>query len=224
VDQTALIVGGGAKIPIGARFVLTGAARNYLAAAGGRTQDVRDASQLRSNWQYSLGLSFGIGGRGNRRRAVASARRDTVFVERRGGRVVEVDEGRLVRDGESVPAAERVTVVERYAVTARGDTLRGAGVDSALTADRTTRLVEVRRVDDRPTASVREPTATPPTAPSRCRCPPRARSSSATARSARRRRPSCRATRCRARGSCRRPARPPRCARSSASTASAAGG
>jgi hypothetical protein len=46
---------------------------------------VRDASQLRSNWQYSLGLSFGIGGRGNRRRAVASARRDTVFVERRGG-------------------------------------------------------------------------------------------------------------------------------------------
>lgn len=154
-DQTALVLGGGVKIPVGARFVLTAAARDYLAAVGGvRTQDAAEASQLRSNWQYSVGLSFGLGGRGARRRAVAAVRRDTVFVERADGRVVEVRGARdttVVRLADRA-AVERATVVERYAVTARGDTLRGTAADSALAADRTTRLVEVRRVDDRPVA------------------------------------------------------------------------
>jgi hypothetical protein len=129
-DQTALIVGGGVKIPVGQRLKLTGAARNWLAAAGGRTQDAATTGQLRSNWQYSVGLSFGIGGRGARRLAVARPRTDTVFVDAESGRRV---------DG-------REFVSERVVVTERGDTLRGAAADSAAAADRTARLVEVRRV------------------------------------------------------------------------------
>ena len=142
-DQTALILGGGVKIPIGARFTLTAAARNYLAARGGRTEDVAEASQLRSNWQYSAGFSFGIGGRGARRRAesaprTASApRTDTVFVDRASRRRVE--SAGTVDLAPTTPA-----VVDRYVVTARGDTLRGTRADSVLAADRAARLVEVR--------------------------------------------------------------------------------
>jgi hypothetical protein len=143
-DQTALILGGGVKIPVGTRFQLTGAARNYLSAADRRTQDVAEASQLRSNWQFSVGMSFGVGGRGARRQVAAAPRRDTVFVERASGRLVR--EADVAAADESAPATERVVVTERLAVTARGDTLRGAAADSALAADRTTRAVEVRSV------------------------------------------------------------------------------
>jgi len=162
-DQTALILGGGVKIPVGTRFVLTGAARNYLGAVGGRTQDVAEASQLRSNWQYSVGLSLGIGGRGARRRTAARQRSDTVFVDRESGRRLSAAEVRdsagrevVVREaagGEVERSVARETVVERFVVTTRGDTLRGAAGDSALATDRRARLVEVRQADARTLAA-----------------------------------------------------------------------
>lgn len=150
-DQTALILGGGVKIPIGTRFQLTGAARNYLAARGGTTQNVAEASQLRSNWQYSAGLSFGLGGRGARHRTMTAQRSDTVFLDRASGRRLSAADLRDTTGRDTVireTAAGEVapTVVERFVVTTRGDTLRGAAGDSALMADRQARRVEVRRV------------------------------------------------------------------------------
>ncbi|MGZ8376486.1 MAG: outer membrane beta-barrel protein [Gemmatirosa sp.] len=143
-DQTALILGGGVKVPVGTRFTLTGAARNYLAAVSGRTEDVSERSQLRSNWQYSVGLSLGIGGRGARRRETPAARRDTVFVDRATGRPVARPDTSVARAPERL--ADGAATVERYAVTSSGDTVRGAAIDSVLAADRGARLVEVRRV------------------------------------------------------------------------------
>lgn len=143
-DQTALILGGGVKVPVGTRFTLTGAARNYLAAVSGRTEDVSERSQLRSNWQYSVGLSLGIGGRGTRRRETPAALRDTVFVDRASGRPVERPDTSVAHRPERL--AGGAATVERYVVTARGDTVRGAAIDSALAADRGARLVEVRGV------------------------------------------------------------------------------
>ena len=143
-DQTALILGGGVKVPVGTRFTLTGAARNYLAAVDGRTEDVSERSQLRSNWQYSVGLSLGLGGRGTRRREAPAARRDTVFVDRTTGRTVERPDTAVARASERL--AGGAATIERYVVTARGDTVRGAAIDSVLAADRGARLVEVRAV------------------------------------------------------------------------------
>ena len=143
-DQTALILGGGLKVPVGTRFTLTGAARNYLAAITGRTEDVSERSQLRSNWQYSVGLSLGLGGRGTRRRDMPAARRDTVFVDRATGRTVARPDTAVARASER--PTDRAVTVERYAVTTRGDTVRGATLDSVLAADRGARLIEVRGV------------------------------------------------------------------------------
>ncbi len=134
-DQTALILGGGARIPIGSRVSLTASARNWLTARGGATTDVVDASQLRSNWQWGLGLSFGIGGRGNRRAEPPRPRNDTVFVDRATGR-------RLART-DSAERRDADEYVERFVITARGDTIRGAAVDSVLAADPDARLVTV---------------------------------------------------------------------------------
>jgi hypothetical protein len=88
---------------------------------------------------------------------VARQRSDTVFVDRESGRRLSAAEVRdsagrdvVVREaagGEVERSVERETVVERFVVTTRGDTLRGAAGDSALATDRRARLVEVRRAD-----------------------------------------------------------------------------
>jgi hypothetical protein len=82
-----------------------------------------------------------------------------VFVDRESGRRLSAAEVRdsagrdvVVREaagGEVERSVDRSTVVERFAVTTRGDTLRGTAADSALAADRTVRMVEVRRVEVR---------------------------------------------------------------------------
>ncbi|MCU0627826.1 MAG: hypothetical protein MUF21_15345 [Gemmatimonadaceae bacterium] len=134
-DQTALILGGGAKIPLGARFTLNASARNWLTSRGGRTEDVVDASQLRSNWQYALGVSFGVGGRGNRRKVAEKPKNDTVFVDRESGeRLARRDiDPKLERDGE--------LIIERYVITADGDTLRGEDAEKALAKGGNLRVV-----------------------------------------------------------------------------------
>jgi hypothetical protein len=136
-DRTALILGGGFKIPVANRFTLTAAARNYLASRDGRTQDVVESGQLRSNWQYTAGLSFGIGGRGAGSRPPTRqvARVDTVFVDRTSGQ-------RMVATGDVEPAQ---APAERAVVVATGDTLRGAAADSALRVDASLRRVDVAR-------------------------------------------------------------------------------
>ena len=137
-DRTALILGGGLRVPLGTRLTLTAAARNYLAARGGVvTADVSERSQLNSNWQFTAGLSFGIGGRGLRRRTAQAPARDTVFVDRSTGRRVDVAAGEV--------EAVRGNAVDRFVVTTSGDTLRGARADSVLARDPDARVVEVRR-------------------------------------------------------------------------------
>lgn len=131
-DQTALILGGGAKIPIGSRLVLTASARNWLMGRGGPTEDAADVSQLRSNWQYALGFSFGVGGRGNKRREVARRTVDTIYVDSAGGRLRVREAGKLANAGRDAEARERAGIREAFVVTAAGDTLRGAQADSAL--------------------------------------------------------------------------------------------
>ena len=142
-DRTALILGGGVKIPVASRFTLTAAARNWLASRDGRTQDVVESGQLRSNWQYTAGLSFGLGGRGAARRPTSTAARvDTVFVDRATG-------ARMQSAGEVAPdlaaPGTRTVVTERVVVTSTGDTLRAAAADSAVRADPAVRQVNVAR-------------------------------------------------------------------------------
>jgi hypothetical protein len=127
-DQTALVLGGGVRIPLTDRFRLTGAARNYLMSRAGRLEDVNDPGQLRSNWQYTAGLSFAIGGR--TRPPTPKPRTDTVFVDRATGRPVDRDAAAR-RDDDRVV---RELVADTVVVTTRGDTLRGAAADSALRA------------------------------------------------------------------------------------------
>jgi hypothetical protein len=113
-DRTALIVGGGVKLPLTNAIALTAAARNYVTTRdSARLQDVNTGGQLRSNWQYTAGLSLGLGRRGRAQRPVVAARADTVYLDRGGARVAARDTRTMV-------------------VTARGDTLRGAAADSAL--------------------------------------------------------------------------------------------
>jgi hypothetical protein len=136
-DQTALILGGGVKIPVGSRLVLNASARNWLMGRGGATEDAADVSQLRSNWQYALGFSFGLGGRGNKRRAVANRTVDTVYVDSAGRRLRVRSAEKIANaarddDRPDAEARERAGIREAYVVTATGDTLRGVQADSAL--------------------------------------------------------------------------------------------
>ena len=131
-DQTALILGGGAKIPIGSRLVVTASARNWLMGRGGPTEDAADVSQLRSNWQYALGLSFGLGGRGNRRREVARRTTDTVYVDSAGGRMRVRSAEKIANGGRDADERGRDGIRDAFVITAEGDTLRGARADSVL--------------------------------------------------------------------------------------------
>ena len=133
-DRTALIVGGGVKLPLTDQLSLTAAARNYVTTRdSGRLQDVSATGQLRSSWQYTAGLSFGIGRRPpSVRGAVPLVRRDTVYVEGNDARItLRAD---TVRDDDARRGSVRPRDTGTVLVTARGDTLRGAAADSVIDA------------------------------------------------------------------------------------------
>jgi hypothetical protein len=151
VDRTALIVGGGVKLPLTEFLSLTAAARNYVTTRdSARLQDVNGTGQLRSNWQYTAGLSLGLGRRGPSTHAVARARTDTVYLDPSGQRVAARSDSAPVRDSRTL------------VVTARGDTLRGAAADSALgwIPDTRARSARAGEVD----AAISAPAATSPRA------------------------------------------------------------
>ncbi|MEO7521527.1 MAG: hypothetical protein ABIW79_06895, partial [Gemmatimonas sp.] len=148
-DRTALILGGGIRIPLGERLNLNVAARNYLMSRDGDLRDVSQSGQLRSNWSYTAGVSFALGGsrpsreRDRERARVATrAERDTVYIDRETG---ERMQGERMRDenargermgnermrnvrlqrGErriAMDAGETVRI-ERRMVNSRGDTI-----------------------------------------------------------------------------------------------------
>ncbi len=142
-DRMALIGGAGVRIPIFSHLILNVAARDYLMSREGRLQDVNETGQLRSNWQYSAGLSLQLGGR---TRSARGVRTDTVFVDRQSGQRMTPVGTRPTTVAPS-PTTVAQTRVDTVVVTQRGDTLRGAQADSALGADRSLeRRVVVQRV------------------------------------------------------------------------------
>ncbi len=122
-DRTALIVGGGVKLPLTQFLSLTAAARDYVTTRdSSRLQDANGTGQLRHNWQYTAGLSMSLGRRTAAPRVATRTRTDTVYLDPSGRRVAVRDTGRTL------------------VVTARGDTLRGAAADSALGVGTSARL------------------------------------------------------------------------------------
>lgn len=123
-----------------------------------------EASQRRSNWQYSAGLSSGLGGRGARRRTVPGQRADTVFLDRASGRRLSAAQMRdtlmrdtlmrdtLVRDvagGEVAPLAAGETVVERFVASLPFSALRrfgGGRVPELVVEHQGVSLFDVNRV------------------------------------------------------------------------------
>ena len=138
-DRTALILGGGIRIPLGDRLNLNVAARNYLMSRDGELQDVSQSGQLRSNWSYSAGVGFALGGSRpslerdrERARVAMRAMRDTVYIDRATGARMQGDEARdermanqRMRDREqrmAMGTGETVRI-ERRMVNNRGDTI-----------------------------------------------------------------------------------------------------
>lgn len=92
VDRTMLILGGGVTLQMSDRLRLNVAARDHLFNGEGNVEDASRADDLSSNWLFSAGLSFNLGGGTGRAREapprpVTVARVDTVVVDRDTGEV-----------------------------------------------------------------------------------------------------------------------------------------
>ncbi len=109
VDRTMLILGGGVALNLSDRMRLNVAARNHLFNGEGNIEDASTADDLTSNWMFTAGLGFNIGGStGVGRKAppkpVIMARVDTMIVDRETGEVIREIRGstasgdRMVRD------------------------------------------------------------------------------------------------------------------------------
>lgn len=109
VDRTMLILGGGVALNLSERVRLNVAARNHLFNGEGNIEDASTADDLTSNWMFTAGLGFNIGGSTGARRPappepVIVARVDTVVVDRETGEVVREIRGstrpggRVMRD------------------------------------------------------------------------------------------------------------------------------
>lgn len=89
VDRTMLILGGGVTLQMSDRLRLNVAARDHLFNGEGNVEDASRADDLTSNWMFSAGLSFNLGGRTDGAREapepVTVARVDTVVVDRETG-------------------------------------------------------------------------------------------------------------------------------------------
>lgn len=143
-DRTALIVGGGVKLPLTPFVSLTAAARDYVTTRdSSRLQDANGTRQLRNNWQYTAGLSVSLGRRTAAPRVATRTRTDTVYLDPTGRRTTAHDTTRTL------------------VVTARGDTLRGAAADSALGIGTSARLRAARGGD---VVAVSDTTTIAPTA------------------------------------------------------------
>ena len=61
-DRTMLILGGGIQVPVSENFELTGTARDYLFSTRADLGEVSSTQDLRSNWMFSGGINFLLGG------------------------------------------------------------------------------------------------------------------------------------------------------------------
>ncbi|MHB1225585.1 MAG: hypothetical protein ACYC2G_16280 [Gemmatimonadaceae bacterium] len=113
VDRTMLILGGGVSLELSQRLRLNVAARDHLFNAEGDVEDASRADDLSSNWMFTAGLGFNIGGstRGPDRQPpepVVVSRVDTVLVDVTTGDVV-----REVRGTDSTARLDTARVHDR---------------------------------------------------------------------------------------------------------------
>lgn len=151
-DQTALILGGGLGFRLTDRVNLNVAARDYLLDPSNMLGDVSDPSSLRSNWQYSGGLSIQVGGARaskpeNARTSMATAAEDTT--DRPSERTANV---RPASSGESAPEEDSVRRSrEREVVTLpvldEGTIYIHFGKGSAITGPGSTQREPISRVE-----------------------------------------------------------------------------
>ncbi|MEP6836356.1 MAG: outer membrane beta-barrel protein [Gemmatimonas sp.] len=68
-DKVSLILGGGVSLPLGERFALNAAARDYMYGQGNGADSVSSPSDLRHNWMYTVGIRVSIAGKSGSRAA-----------------------------------------------------------------------------------------------------------------------------------------------------------
>ena len=112
-DKVSLILGGGVSLPLGERFALNAAARDYMYGQGNGADSVSSPSDLRHNWMYTVGLRVSIAGKSGSRAAERSIERQRSMgaqmradsIERAANRVgartedhAAMMDGRMMRD------------------------------------------------------------------------------------------------------------------------------
>lgn len=68
-DKLSLLLGGGVALPLGERFAVNFAARDYLYGQGNGADSVSSPSDLRHNWMFTLGLRVSVAGKSGSRAA-----------------------------------------------------------------------------------------------------------------------------------------------------------
>ncbi len=62
-DKVSLLLGGGVSLPLGERFSLNAAARDYMYGQGNGADSVSSPSDLRHNWMYTVGIRVSLAGK-----------------------------------------------------------------------------------------------------------------------------------------------------------------
>ncbi|MEO7999868.1 MAG: outer membrane beta-barrel protein, partial [Gemmatimonadaceae bacterium] len=105
-DKLSLLLGGGVALPLGERFALNAAARDYLFGQGNGADSVSSPSDLRHNWMYTVGVRISLGGKSGSREAERSVTRErSLMAEMRADSIRWVQETQRARlEGRSVAA------------------------------------------------------------------------------------------------------------------------
>jgi len=74
-DKVSLLLGGGVSLPLGERFALNAAARDYIYGQGNGADSVSSPSDLRHNWMYTVGIRVSIAGKSGSNAAERSVER-----------------------------------------------------------------------------------------------------------------------------------------------------
>ena len=142
-DKVSLILGGGVSLPLGERFALNAAARDYMYGRGNGADSVSSPSDLRHNWMYTVGLRVSIAGKSGSRAAERSVERQRSMgaqmradsIEWAANRAAMMD-GRMMRDSMMIING-RLTRVDTTAM----NRMRMASMGSDSTMRATARVI-----------------------------------------------------------------------------------
>ena len=138
-DRTALILGGGVTLPLGERIGLNLTARDYLFGSGSGIDSISTPSDLKSNWMFSAGLRFSVGGRSGSSVAEASRERQQRYAERLDS--LREENARLAERNRRDPA-------DLYTRELEEDSLWAMQFDEDERADRLAERRRLRRAAD----------------------------------------------------------------------------